>query len=58
MKSITLKAYVYSEVFLYFFETLFQYFAEAGMRVFSPDDNSYPEVGIQPYDGDYYSKWG
>lgn len=57
MKSITLKALVYLKVFRYFFDGLFQYFAEPVRRIFGPDDNSYPEVGVQPYQGDYYSKW-
>lgn len=58
MKSITLKAYIYLKVFLYFFEGLFQYFAEPIIRVFGPDNSSHPpEIGIQPYGGEYYSKW-
>ena len=57
MKSTSLKAYIYLKVFLYFFDNLFQYLAEAVVRIFSPDDNAYPEVGVQPYEGDYYSKW-
>lgn len=57
MKSITLKALVYLKVFRYFFDGLFQYFAEPVNRIFGPDDNSYPEVGVQPYEGDCYSKW-
>lgn len=51
MKSTTLK------VFVYFFDGLLQYFAEPVRRIFGPDDNSYPEIGTQPYEGDYYSKW-
>ena len=58
MKSITLKAYIYFKGFRYFFDGVFQYFAEPVRRIFGPDDNSYPEIGVQPYSGDYYSKWG
>ncbi|HEY9662189.1 MAG TPA: hypothetical protein V6C65_27355 [Allocoleopsis sp.] len=59
MKSITLKARIYLKVFLYFFEVLFLYFAEPVRRIFGPDDNSLPpEIGVQPYGGESYSKWG
>lgn len=57
MKSIFLKVNIYRKVFVYFFEAFFQYFTEAVGRIFGLDDNSYPAVGVQPYDGDYYSKW-
>lgn len=57
MKSVTLKAYIYLKIFVYFFESLFLYLAEPVRRIFGPDDNSYPEIGVQPYGGDYYSKW-
>lgn len=36
------------------------YLAEATMEVFSPNHDSYPNTGIQPYEGDPYkgkSKW-
>ncbi len=58
MKSIILRIRVYLKICMYFSETLFNYFAEPARRIFSPADDSYPEVGTQPYDGEYYSKWG
>lgn len=57
MKSIILKALIYMQVAVYFLEALFQYFFEPIRRIFSPDDDAYPDIGIQPYNGDYYSKW-
>lgn len=57
MQSITLKVLIYLKVLLYFFDSLFQYFAEPITRIFGPDDNSYPATGVQPYQGDSYSKW-
>lgn len=58
MKTIILKASVYMKVFGYFFDSVFLYFAEPVKRIFGPDDNAYPpEIGAQPYGGDYYSKW-
>lgn len=57
MKSITLKVAVYLKVLVYFFDSLLQYFAEPVRRIFGPDDNSYPAVGVQPYEGDSYSRW-
>jgi hypothetical protein len=35
-----------------YFNRLMQYFAEPIGRIFGPDDNSYPETGVQPFDGD------
>lgn len=58
MKSITLKVLVYLRVLGYFFDGLFRFFFEPANRVFSPDDNLYPpEIGAQPYKGDYHSRW-
>mgnify|MGYP005846158169 CR=1 FL=1 len=34
-----------------------QYIVEAATRLFSPSDDQYPDIGIQPYDGDVYSQW-
>lgn len=31
------------------------YIFEAAARIFGPDHDSYPAVGIQPYEGDVYS---
>ena len=58
MKSIILKIHVYLKICMYFLETLFNYFAEPIKRIFSPADDSYPKTGVQPYDGENYSKWG
>ena len=30
------------------------YLAEASLEVFSPNHDSYPETGIQPFEGDFY----
>ncbi|HSM81083.1 MAG TPA: hypothetical protein VLS96_05330 [Nodosilinea sp.] len=43
-------------VFGYFFEGLGQYFAEPIGRIFGPDDDNYPAIGVQPYDGDAYAE--
>jgi hypothetical protein len=34
-----------------------QFLAEAVTRLFSPNDDQYPAVGVQPFDGDAYSEW-
>jgi len=57
MKSVLLKVSIYLKVLIYFFDGLLQYLTEPVRRIFGPDDNSYPEIGVQPYGGDYYSKW-
>jgi hypothetical protein len=43
-------------VFSYFIDGLVQYFVEPIARIFGPDDNTYPEIGVQPFEGDPYSK--
>lgn len=36
----------------------FDYLFGAMARIFGPDDDAYPAVGVQPYEGDpYYSNW-
>ncbi len=36
----------------------FHYIFGAAVRIFSPSDDAYPAVGLQPYEGDpYYSGW-
>lgn len=57
MKSTILKASIQFKVFRYFLHGLFQYLAEPILRIFSPNDDLYPAIGVQPYEGDYYSKW-
>lgn len=39
------------------FDGLVQYFSDAIARIFSPSDDAYPEVGVQPFDGEPYSQW-
>lgn len=34
-----------------------QYLVEASTRTFRPDDDQYPNTGVQPYDGDANSRW-
>jgi hypothetical protein len=29
----------------------FRFFSEAAIRFFTPNDDSYPEVGVQPFEG-------
>jgi hypothetical protein len=31
---------------------IMQFFAEPIGRIFGPDDNNYPETGVQPFEGD------
>jgi hypothetical protein len=31
-----------------------KYVSEAVARIFGPDDDAYPNVGVQPFDGDPY----
>ncbi|MEL7507041.1 MAG: hypothetical protein AAFX51_07355 [Cyanobacteria bacterium J06636_28] len=33
----------------------FNYIFEAAVRIFSPSDDAYPSIGMQPYEGDVYS---
>jgi hypothetical protein len=40
----------------YVFAEVMVYFAEAIGRIFSPDDNSYPTIGVQPFEGDVYTE--
>lgn len=39
-----------------FFDDIIQYFSAAISRIFGPDDNSYPETGVQPFDGESNKK--
>lgn len=38
-------------------DSLVQYFSDAIARIFGPSDDAYPEVGVQPFDGEPYSQW-
>ncbi|MEL7504519.1 MAG: hypothetical protein AAFN18_18880 [Cyanobacteria bacterium J06554_6] len=33
------------------------YLSEAVARIFGPDQDSYPVIGLQPFDGDPYTGW-
>lgn len=33
-----------------------QFISEAAMRIFGPNDDAYPEIGVQPFMGDPYKK--
>ena len=35
-------------------QDLMEYFTEAFARIFGPSTDEYPEVGVQPFDGDPY----
>ncbi|MDF5737915.1 MULTISPECIES: nicotinate phosphoribosyltransferase [unclassified Nostoc] len=33
-----------------------QYISEAAMRIFAPNDDAYPVIGVQPFTGEPYDK--
>ncbi len=33
-----------------------QYISEAAMRIFGPNDDAYPNTGVQPFTGDPHKK--
>ncbi|MDZ8077923.1 MAG: hypothetical protein RMX65_006830 [Nostoc sp. DedQUE01] len=33
-----------------------QYISEAAMRIFGPNDDAYPTIGVQPFTGEPYKK--
>ncbi|AUT01952.1 MULTISPECIES: nicotinate phosphoribosyltransferase [Nostocales] len=33
-----------------------QYISEAVMRIFAPNDDAYPNIGVQPFTGEPYKK--
>ncbi len=35
---------------------LTQYITEAAMRIFGPNNDSYPNTGVQPFSGEPYKK--
>jgi len=37
-----------------FLQNFVQYITEGFARIFGPNDDEYPNVGIQPYEGDPY----
>ncbi len=38
-----------------FLSNLTQYLTEAFARIFAPNDDEYPEIGIQPFEGEPYT---
>lgn len=34
-----------------------QYLSEGVARLFSPRDDQYPNIGVQPFEGDPFSEW-
>ena len=37
---------------------LIQYLTEGFARIFSPTDDAYPNIGVQPFGGDIYTSRG
>jgi len=33
-----------------------EYISEAAMRIFGPNDDQYPNIGVQPFTGEPYKK--
>ncbi|MEA5516285.1 nicotinate phosphoribosyltransferase [Nodularia sp. UHCC 0506] len=38
------------------FVSIMQYISEAVMRIFSPSDDAYPMIGVQPFTGEFYKR--
>lgn len=38
-------------------QNVVRYISEGASRLFSPSDDEYPKTGVQPFEGDAYSKW-
>ena len=38
------------------FENMFRYISEGVARIFGPNDDQYPDVGVQPFEGDPYKE--
>lgn len=34
-----------------------QYLSEGAARLFSPGDDQYPDIGVQPFEGEPLSEW-
>lgn len=34
-----------------------QYLSEGVSRIFKPNEDHYPETGVQPFDGEPFSQW-
>lgn len=39
------------------FREAIHYLSEGATRLFSPNGDEYPNVGVQPFTGDPYSEW-
>jgi hypothetical protein len=39
------------------FQEMVQYISEAAVSLFKPSNDQYPAVGVQPFEGEPYSKW-
>lgn len=39
------------------FNNALTYISEAVARIFGPDQDSYPLIGVQPFEGDPYRGW-
>lgn len=37
-------------------DSITQYISEAVMRIFSPTDDAYPIIGVQPFTGELYKR--
>ncbi|KZL51665.1 nicotinate phosphoribosyltransferase [Nodularia spumigena CS-584] len=38
------------------FVSIMQYVSEAVMRIFSPTEDAYPMIGVQPFTGELYKR--
>jgi hypothetical protein len=38
------------------FMNVMQYISEAFMRIFTPTDDAYPMIGVQPFTGEMYKR--
>ena len=37
-------------------DSVFHYISEAATRIFSPSDDAYPAIGVQPFAGDCFKQ--
>lgn len=38
------------------FNSITQYISEAAVRIFSPSDDAYPMIGVQPFSGEPFER--
>ncbi|HEY9611441.1 hypothetical protein [Allocoleopsis sp.] len=38
------------------FNSITQYLSEAAVRIFSPSDDAYPMIGVQPFSGEPFER--